>query len=74
MQVVNLLIVCLISQGSKGEYLTYLRANAVDKINYYYVTQLKPDTGKEPKGLPIAKKHCRIVFDYEAKKLGSFYK
>lgn len=63
---VNLIVMCLISQGDKGVYPTYLIANYEDQANYYTVSQSKAET--PPVNLPgkkIEKKACKMIYNYD---------
>lgn len=68
---VNFVLVCLISQGAKGVYPTYVLANFADESRYYTISRSKADKHPVNKpGLPISKKSCKVVYDYNLKQVG----
>lgn len=75
MTAVNLIIMCLISQGPKGTYPTYVIANYVDSQNYYTISRSKADSHEVNKpGKKIKKSSCKVVYDYDSMKIGQKFK
>lgn len=71
MTAVNLIVLCLISQGPKGTYPTYLIANYKDAEHVYTISQSRADTWPINKpGKKIKKSSCKLVYDYDSMSLG----
>lgn len=60
------LVACLISQGHKGTYMTYLKVYGENKTHYLVSSDgmLLIESDRRPAMAKINKKHCRKVVKY----------